>query len=61
MSEETNVKGSVDNSTVGLDQTGGDATEQTYTESEVKAKKKREGDRRVWSATKEIQKQIENR
>ena len=61
MSEETNVKGSVDNSTVGLDQTGGDSTEKTYTESEVQALLQREGDRRVSSALKKQQKEFENK
>lgn len=61
MSEETNVKGSVDNSTVGLDQAGGDSTEKTYTESEVQALLQREGDRRVSSALKKQQKEFENK
>ena len=61
MSEETNVKGSVDNSTVGLDQTGEDSTEKTYTESEVQALLQREGDRRVSSALKKQQKEFENK
>lgn len=59
--EETNVKGSVDNSTVGLDQAGGDSTEKTYTESEVQALLQREGDRRVSSALKKQQKEFENK
>lgn len=61
MSEETNVKGSVDSSTVGLDQTGGESTEKTYTESEVQALLQREGDRRVSSALKKQQKEFENK
>lgn len=61
MSEETNVKGSVDTSTAGLDQTGGDSTEKTYTESEVQALLQREGDRRVSSALKKQQKEFENK
>ena len=61
MSEETNVKGSVDNSTAGLDQTGEDSTEKTYTESEVQALLQREGDRRVSSALKKQQKEFENK
>ena len=61
MTEETNVKGSVDNSTVGLDQAGGDSTEKTYTESEVQALLQREGDRRVSSALKKQQKEFENK
>lgn len=58
MSEETNVKGSVDTSTV---ETGGDSTEKTYTESEVQALLQREGDRRVSSALKKQQKEFENK
>lgn len=61
MTEETNVKGSVDNSTVGLDQAGGDSSEKTYTESEVQALLQREGDRRVSSALKKQQKEFENK
>jgi hypothetical protein len=61
MSEETNVKGSVDSSTVGLDQAGGESTEKTYTESEVQALLQREGDRRVSSALKKQQKEFENK
>ena len=56
MSEETNVKGSVDTST---DETGGASGEKTYTESEVQALLQQEGDRRVSSALKKQQKEFE--
>lgn len=56
MSEETNVKGSVDTST---DETGEASVEKTYTESEVQALLQREGDRRVTNALKKQQKEFE--
>ena len=56
MSEETNVKGSVDTST---DETGEGSAEKTYTESEVQALLQREGDRRVTNALKKQQKEFE--
>lgn len=56
MSEETNVKGSVDTPT---DETGEDSVEKTYTESEVQALLQREGDRRVTNALKKQQKEFE--
>lgn len=56
MSEETNVKGSVDTST---DETGEGSAEKTYTESEVQALLQQEGDRRVSSALKKQQKEFE--
>lgn len=56
MSEETNVKGSVDTST---DETGEGSGEKTYTESEVQALLQREGDRRVSNALKKQQKEFE--
>ena len=59
MSEETNVKGSVDTSTTGVDQAGEASVEKTYTESEVQALLQREGDRRVTNALKKQQKEFE--
>ena len=56
MSEETNVKGSVDTS---ADETGEASGEKTYTESEVQALLQREGDRRVSNALKKQQKEFE--
>jgi hypothetical protein len=56
MSEETNVKGSVETSTV---ETGEATVEKTYTESEVQALLQREGDRRVTNALKKQQKEFE--
>ena len=56
MSEETNVKGSVDTST---EETGEGSVEKTYTESEVQALLQREGDRRVSNALKKQQKEFE--
>lgn len=56
MSEETNVKGSVDTST---EETGEASGEKTYTESEVQALLQQEGDRRVSSALKKQQKEFE--
>lgn len=56
MSEETNVKGSVDTST---EETGEASVEKTYTESEVQALLQQEGDRRVSSALKKQQKEFE--
>lgn len=61
MSEETNVKGSVDTSTVGIDQAGEASVEKTYTESEVQALLQREGDRRVTNALKKQQKEFETK
>ena len=58
MTEDTNVKGSVDTSTVGA---GEASVEKTYTESEVQALLQREGDRRVSSALKKQQKEFENK
>lgn len=58
MSEETNVKGSVDTST---DETGEASVEKTYTESEVQALLQSEGDRRVTSALKKQQKEFETK
>lgn len=59
MTENTNVKGSVDTSTVM--ETGEASVEKTYTESEVQALLQREGDRRVSSALKKQQKEFENK
>ena len=59
MSEETNVKGSVDTSTTDTDETGEASGEKTYTESEVQALLQREGDRRVSNALKKQQKEFE--
>lgn len=59
MTENTNVKGSVDTSTV--IETGEASVEKTYTESEVQALLQREGDRRVSSALKKQQKEFENK
>lgn len=56
MTEETNVKGSVETSTV---ETGEATVEKTYTESEVQALLQREGDRRVTAALKKQQKEFE--
>ena len=61
MSEETNVKGSVDTSTTGVDQAGEASVEKTYTESEVQALLQREGDRRVTNALKKQQKEFETK
>ena len=61
MSEETNVKGSVDTSTTGIDQAGEASVEKTYTESEVQALLQREGDRRVTNALKKQQKEFETK
>jgi hypothetical protein len=61
MTEETNVKGSVDTSTVGIETAGDVSVEKTYTESEVQALLQREGDRRVSSALKKQQKEFETR
>lgn len=61
MSEETNVKGSVDTSTVGIDQAGEASVEKTYTESEVQALLQREADRRVTNALKKQQKEFETK
>ena len=61
MSEETNVKGSVDTSTTGIDQAGEATVEKTYTESEVQALLQREGDRRVTNALKKQQKEFETK
>lgn len=58
MSEETNVKGSVDTSTV---ETGEASAEKTYTESEVQALLQREGDRRVTNALKKQQREFETK
>lgn len=59
MTEDTNVKGSVDTSTTGIDQAGEASVEKTYTESEVQALLQREGDRRVTNALKKQQKEFE--
>lgn len=59
MTENTNVKGSVDTSTVM--EIGEASVEKTYTESEVQALLQREGDRRVSSALKKQQKEFENK
>ena len=59
MTENTNVKGSVDTSTVM--ETGEASVEKTYTESEVQALLQREGDRRVSSALKKQQKEFESK
>lgn len=56
MTEETNVKGSVETST---EETGEATVEKTYTESEVQALLQREGDRRVTAALKKQQKEFE--
>lgn len=61
MSEDTNVKGSVDTSTTGVDQAGEASVEKTYTESEVQALLQREGDRRVTNALKKQQKEFETK
>ena len=61
MTEDTNVKGSVDTSTTGVDQTGEASVEKTYTESEVQALLQREGDRRVTNALKKQQKEFETK
>lgn len=61
MSEDTNVKGSVDISTTGADQGGESSAEKTYTESEVQALLQREGDRRVTNALKKQQKEFETK
>ncbi len=61
MSEDTNVKGSVDTSTTGADQGGESSAEKTYTESEVQALLQREGDRRVTNALKKQQKEFETK
>lgn len=59
MTENTNVKGSVDTSTVM--EIGEASVEKTYTESEVQALLQREGDRRVSSALKKQQKEFESK
>jgi hypothetical protein len=61
MTEDTNVKGSVDTSTTGIDQAGEASVEKTYTESEVQALLQREGDRRVTNALKKQQKEFETK
>mgnify|MGYP003424912765 CR=1 FL=1 len=61
MTEDTNVKGSVDTSTTGVDQAGEASVEKTYTESEVQALLQREGDRRVTNALKKQQKEFETK
>ena len=61
MSEETNVKGSVDTSTSGVDQAGGASVGKAYAESEVQALLQREGDRRVTNALKKQQKEFETK
>ena len=61
MTEDTNVKGSVDTSTTGVDQAGEASVEKTYTESEVQALLQSESDRRVSSALKKQQKEFETK
>ena len=61
MTEDTNVKGSVDTSTTGIDQAGEASVEKTYTQSEVQALLQREGDRRVTNALKKQQKEFETK
>lgn len=56
MTDETIVKGSVETSTV---ETGENAVEKTYTESEVQAMLQREADRRVSSALNKQKKEFE--
>lgn len=58
MSENTNVKGSAETSTV---ETGEATVEKTYTESEVQALLQREGDRRVTAALKKQQKEFDTK
>ena len=61
MSEETKVKGSVDTSTTDTDKAGEGSVEKTYTESEVQALLQSESDRRVSSALKKQQKELETK